>query len=132
MKSLLLLTVLASLVLAQAKPQSRIPIRKETKTPAAAIAPPAARVVIHDTVIVYKTDTLGVFQSAVASSLPDTGVPAACHGWFLPIPIPIPFTHSHSGNAGAIATTASPEPSSLTLVGTGLLGLTLYVKRNKK
>ena len=135
MRSILLLTLLAGSVAAQARPQERIPIRKETKREAAAaVAPPAAPIVIHDTVVVYRTDTLGVFESAVASPLADTGVPATCRSLFVPIPIPIPFSHS-GGNgaaAAAVATTATPEPGSLTLLGTGLLGLTLYVKKHRK
>ena len=135
MRSILLLTLLAGSVAAQAKPQERIPIRKETKREAqAVVAPAAAPVVIHDTVVVYRTDTLGVFESAVASPLADAGIPATCHSLLIPIPIPFPFSHS-GGNgaaAAAVATTTTPEPGSLALLGTGLLGLTLYVKKHRK
>lgn len=134
MRSILLLTLLAGSVVAQATPQTRIPIRKETKAEAPPIlAPGAAPIVIHDTVVVYRTDTLGVFESAVASPLADTGIPATCRSLFIPIPIPIPFSHSGaSGAAAAVATTTTPEPGSLTLFGTGLLGLTLYVRKHRK
>lgn len=132
MRPILLLTLLAGSVAAQARPQERIPIRKETKREA--VVAPAAPIVIHDTVVVYRTDTLGVFESAVASPLADTGIPATCHSLFIPIPIPFPFSHSGGNGAAAavVATTTTPEPGSLTLLGTGLLGLTLYVKKHRK
>lgn len=135
MRSILLLTLLAGSLAAQAKPQQRIPIRKETKGAAAAVVAPATLpTVIHDTVVVYRTDTLGVFESAIASPLADTGVPATCRSLFIPIPIPIPFSRSGASGAAAaaVATTTTPEPGGLTLFGTGLLGLTLYVKKHRK
>jgi hypothetical protein len=147
MKAFLLLTVLASPLVAQATPQRGIPVHQDTtgraepqtriplrKEDVAATVPGPERIVIHDTVIVYRTDSLGIFQSAISSTMPETPVPAACGGRFLPIPIPIPLSRGHGGGSSSavIPVNATPEPGSLTLLGTGLLGLTMYVRRNRK
>lgn len=123
---------MAGPLLAQARPDQRIPVRKQSAAAPAALAP--APTVVHDTIVVYKTDTLGVFQSALAAPVADVGAPAAatCHGAVLPLPIPIPFSNSHASNEDVIGTTTTPEPGSLTLFGTGLLGLTMYVRKKKK
>lgn len=132
MKTFILLTLLASPLLAQARPDQRIPVRKQAAVAPGAAAP--APVIVHDTVVVYRTDTLGVFQSALAAPVADVGGPAAatCHGLVLPLPIPLPFSHTSSSNGDVIGTTTTPEPGSLTLFGTGLLGLTMYVRKKKK
>jgi hypothetical protein len=131
--------VFAGRLVAQTTSEAHIPIKKETakvESAAAAAQPP---IVIHDTVIVYKTDSLGVFQSAVSSAVPDVAAPGVCHNLFVPIPIPIPFSH-HSGASAAtagttttaIGTTTTPEPASVVLVGTGLLGLTVMARKKVK
>jgi hypothetical protein len=140
MRPFLLLALLASRLGAQAASQTRIPIKKETaKVGSAAGIVERPPVVIHDTIVVYKTDSLNVFQSAVASPLPDVAVPAACRSLFVPIPIPIPFGHHSSAStttAGttttALGTTTTPEPASLVLVGTGLLGLSVLARKKIK
>jgi hypothetical protein len=96
---------------------------------------PPAPVVIHDTIVVYRTDSLGVFQTALSSTIPDAPLAAACHSRWFPIPIPIPLGLGHDHDNDRTITTpvqATPEPGTLTLFGTGLVGLTLYVKRTKK
>ena len=138
MKTFLLFTLCAGQLVAQTTSQAHIPVRKETaKVVAAAAAQPP--VIIHDTVIVYKTDSSNVFQSAVTSAIPDVAAPSVCHNLFIPIPIPIPFSHHGGASAAtagptttALGTTTTPEPASVILVGSGLLGLAVVVRKTAK
>ena len=134
MKTVLLLLLAASPALAQVTSQTRIRVGKEKKaeSPGAEVKPP---VVIHDTIVVYKTDSLGVFQSALSSTVPDTPLAEACGSRWLPLPIPIPIPLEHHDHASAEIVTpvqAVPEPGTLTFFGTGLFALTLYVKGSRK
>ena len=134
MKLVLFLILIASPALAQVTSQKRIPVGKEKEAPGE-VATPAAPVVIHDTIVVYKTDSLGVFQSALSSTVPDKSLAEACGSRWLPVPIPIPIPlehHDHAASAIVTPVQATPEPGTLTLFGTGLFGLTLYVKRPRK
>lgn len=134
MKLVLLLILMASPALAQVTSQKRIRVGKEKKVevPGATVAQPVR--VIHDTIVVYKTDSLGVFQAALSSTVPDTPLAEACHSLWFPIPIPIPLGgHNHEASISTpTPVLASPEPGPLTLFGTGLFGLTLYVKKRPR
>ena len=107
-----------------------IPLKKER-------VPTAKVITIHDTVTMFRVDTVRVVQTLVRTDTvfrTDTLRDSCSRAAFpIPIPVPIPIDHRHETPAVVTQVSVTPEPETFALVGTGLAGLigVSYYKRRK-
>ena len=129
---------------AQAASQQRIPLKKE---PVKKEVQRVDTVWVHDTVTITRVDTVRLGAALFdATPLPpriDTltltrvDTTKNCRDLFLPIPIPIPFGRSHNDpgpsplNPASPSFSVTPEPSTIVMVGAGLVAVGLFARRKK-
>jgi PEP-CTERM motif-containing protein len=125
---------------AQVASQRRIPLKKEPRH--------VDTVWVHDTVTITRVDTIRLaaatpfFDAAPVVPRIDTvtltrvDTTKSCRDLFLPIPIPIPFGRTtHDNPIAALPPSTSvnvtPEPSTIVMVGAGLVAVGLYARRKR-